>query len=70
MTTRSKPPTATPQMSAAAIRRKHWRVLPCSALLNRTAFLGAAVVVLFAVYVLLGSYTVTIPDFFRILTAT
>ncbi|MCZ9883758.1 FecCD family ABC transporter permease [Arthrobacter sp. B2a2-09] len=36
--------------------------------LNRTALLGAGVVVLFAVTVLLGSYTVTIPDFFRILT--
>ncbi|WP_426999035.1 FecCD family ABC transporter permease [Pseudarthrobacter sp. N5] len=31
--------------------------------------LAAAVVVLFAVSILLGSYTVTIPDFFRILTA-
>ncbi|MBA4102669.1 MAG: enterobactin ABC transporter permease [Arthrobacter sp.] len=38
-------------------------------LLNRTAFLAAVVVVLFAVSVLLGSYTVTIPDFFRILIA-
>lgn len=35
--------------------------------LNRTALLGAGVVVFFAVAVLLGSYTVTIPDFFRIL---
>ena len=34
--------------------------------LNRTAFLAAAVVILFAVSVLLGSYTVTIPDFFKI----
>lgn len=34
--------------------------------LNRTASLGAAVVVLFFVSVLLGSYTVTIPDFFTI----
>lgn len=39
------------------------------ALLNRTAILGAAVVILFAAGILLGSYTVTIPDFFRILTA-
>ncbi|MBP3042453.1 iron chelate uptake ABC transporter family permease subunit [Arthrobacter jiangjiafuii] len=31
------------------------------------AALGAAVVVLFAVNILLGTYTVTIPDFFRIL---
>ncbi|MFN3925613.1 MAG: iron ABC transporter permease, partial [Pseudarthrobacter sp.] len=38
-------------------------------LLNRTAFLAAVVVVLFAVSVLLGSYTVTIPDFVRILIA-
>ncbi|WP_284984768.1 iron chelate uptake ABC transporter family permease subunit [Arthrobacter sp. efr-133-TYG-118] len=37
--------------------------------LNRTALLGSGVVVFFAVAVLLGSYTVTIPDFFRILTA-
>jgi iron complex transport system permease protein len=36
---------------------------------NRTAILGFAVVLMFAVYVLLGSYTVTIPDFFRILAA-
>ena len=39
------------------------------AYLNRTAFLAAAVVILFAVSVLLGSYTVTIPDFFKILFA-
>ncbi|MEZ2391441.1 FecCD family ABC transporter permease [bacterium RCC_150] len=37
--------------------------------MNRTAFLVAAVVVLFAATVLLGSYTVTIPDFFSILAA-
>ncbi|MFF1386191.1 FecCD family ABC transporter permease [Arthrobacter sp. NPDC058288] len=37
--------------------------------LNRTAVLAFAVVVLFAVSVLLGSYTVTIPDFFKILLA-
>lgn len=37
--------------------------------LNRTALLGAGVVLLFSVTVLLGGYTVTIPDFFRILTA-
>ncbi|MDQ0730396.1 FecCD family ABC transporter permease [Arthrobacter sp. B1I2] len=36
--------------------------------LNRTAVLAAGVVVLFAVSVLLGSYTVTIPDFFTIVT--
>ncbi|HEY9358721.1 MAG TPA: iron chelate uptake ABC transporter family permease subunit, partial [Arthrobacter sp.] len=33
----------------------------------RTAFLALGVVAIFAVYVLLGSYTVTIPDFFKIL---
>ena len=38
-------------------------------LLNRTAFLAFAVVLLLAASILLGSYTVTIPDFFRILTA-
>ncbi len=37
--------------------------------LNRTALLAAGVLVLFTVYVLLGSYTVTIPDFFKILAA-
>ncbi|MEO5320580.1 iron chelate uptake ABC transporter family permease subunit [Arthrobacter sp. CC3] len=37
--------------------------------LNRTAVLAFAVVVLFAVSVLLGSYTVTIPDFVKILLA-
>ncbi|MBT2515335.1 iron chelate uptake ABC transporter family permease subunit [Arthrobacter sp. ISL-30] len=35
----------------------------------RPALLAAAALVLFAVYVLLGSYTVTIPDFFAIVTA-
>ena len=38
-------------------------------ILNRTAVLAFAVVVLFAVSVLLGSYTVTIPDFVKILLA-
>lgn len=47
---------------------KHGRKLP-SRVLTRTALLGFAVVVMFAVYVLLGSYTVTIPDFFTILIA-
>ncbi|CAH0225845.1 Ferric enterobactin transport system permease protein FepG [Arthrobacter sp. Bi26] len=37
--------------------------------MSRTALLAFAVVVLLAVSILLGSYTVTIPDFFRILTA-
>lgn len=35
-------------------------------MLSPTFFLGVALVVMFAVYVLLGSYTVTIPDFFTI----
>ncbi len=35
-------------------------------LLSPTFFLGLALLVMFAVYVLLGSYTVTIPDFFTI----
>jgi iron complex transport system permease protein len=48
--------------------RKHWREMPSRAL-NRTGLLAAAAVVMFAVYVLLGSYTVTIPDFFKILVA-
>jgi iron complex transport system permease protein len=45
------------------------RTLLSGVLLNRTAVLALAVVVLFAVSVLLGSYTVTIPDFFKILAA-
>jgi iron complex transport system permease protein len=36
-------------------------------ILNRTAVLALGVVALFAAYVLLGSYTVTVPDFFKIL---
>ncbi|BCW47226.1 enterobactin ABC transporter permease [Arthrobacter sp. StoSoilB5] len=48
--------------------RKHRHYLP-SRVLSPTLFLGLAVVVMFAVYVLLGSYTVTIPDFFKIVTA-
>jgi iron complex transport system permease protein len=36
-------------------------------IVNRTAFLALGVAALFAGYVLLGSYTVTIPDFFKIL---
>ncbi|GGJ41458.1 enterobactin ABC transporter permease [Paenarthrobacter histidinolovorans] len=42
------------------------RVLSRTFFLRPTFFLGLAVVVMFAVYVLLGSYTVTIPDFFTI----
>ena len=48
--------------------RKYPRFLPFRGL-NRTALLATVVVVLFAVSVLLGSYTVTIPDFFKILIA-
>ncbi len=47
-----------PKLIAQTVRR---------AVLNRTAALVFAVVVMFSVYVLLGSYTVTIPDFFKIL---
>ena len=50
--------------------RKHWRYLPTrGAVFNRTAVLALAVGVVFAAYVLLGSYTVTVPDFLRILAA-
>ena len=42
---------------------------PRSGLMGRTALLAFAVIVLFAVSILLGSYTVTVPDFVRILTA-
>ena len=45
---------------------KHGHQLPLRRVLSPTFFLGLAVVVMFAVYVLLGSYTVTIPDFFTI----
>jgi iron complex transport system permease protein len=38
-------------------------------LLNRTAVLAAGVVLLLAANILLGSYTVTIPDFLNILAA-
>ena len=53
----------TPMGPEAAGQRKGRRRI------NRTAILAAAVVVLFAVSILLGSYTVTIPDFVRILVA-
>lgn len=42
---------------------------PSPSLLDRTAVLALAVVFLFAASILLGSYTVTIPDFLTILTA-
>ncbi|MFE4195795.1 FecCD family ABC transporter permease [Paenarthrobacter sp. NPDC056912] len=46
--------------------RKHTHLLSLRRVLSPTFFLGFAVIVMFAVYVLLGSYTVTIPDFFTI----
>jgi iron complex transport system permease protein len=53
-----------------SVGRGHWRYLSSRrAFHSRTAVLASAVVVLFAAGVLLGSYTVTIPDFFRILAA-
>ncbi|KQR00823.1 enterobactin ABC transporter permease [Arthrobacter sp. Leaf145] len=45
---------------------KHPHHLPLRRVLSPTFFLGLALLVMFAVYVLLGSYTVTIPDFFTI----
>lgn len=54
----------------AHVPPKHRRLLaPRGTVLNRTGILAFAVVALFAASVLLGSYTVTIPDFFRILAA-
>ncbi len=61
-TSRVNPSAGTPNAGSGRPRRTRL-------LLNRTAVLAAVVVVLFAVSVLLGSYTVTIPDFFRILIA-
>ena len=40
--------------------------MPTRRMFSPTVFLALALVVMFAVYVLLGSYTVTIPDFFKI----
>jgi iron complex transport system permease protein len=52
------------------VPRKQRPYLPLAGrFLSRTAVLALAVVVLFAASVLLGSYTVTVPDFFKILTA-
>lgn len=45
---------------------KHSHQMPSRRAFSPTIFLAAALVVMFAVYVLLGSYTVTIPDFFTI----
>lgn len=54
----------------AHVPPKHRRLLaPRGTVLNRTGILALAVVALFAASVLLGSYTVTIHDFFRILAA-
>jgi iron complex transport system permease protein len=49
--------------------RKHRLQVPFRATKSRTSLLAAGVVVLFGVCVLLGSYTVTIPDFFAIVSA-
>lgn len=49
--------------------RPHWRYLSSRGFRSRTAVLLFAVVAVLAAAVLLGSYTVTIPDFFRILAA-
>lgn len=51
-----------PAAGLAAVRTRRRRSTG-----SRLAVAGAVVVVLFALNVLLGSYTVTIPDFFRIL---
>ena len=54
----------------AHVPRKHGRDLsPRGTVLNRTGILALTVAGLFAASVLLGSYAVTIPDFFRILAA-
>ncbi|MGO4592048.1 FecCD family ABC transporter permease [Paenarthrobacter sp. 2TAF44] len=45
---------------------KHGHQMSLRRVLSPTLFLGLALVVMFSVYVLLGSYTVTIPDFFTI----
>ncbi|HKU36051.1 MAG TPA: iron ABC transporter permease, partial [Paenarthrobacter sp.] len=45
---------------------EHPHQMPTRRMFSPTVFLALALVVMFAVYVLLGSYTVTIPDFFKI----
>jgi iron complex transport system permease protein len=64
-------PAADTEMTVrGSVGRGHGRYLSSrGAFRNRTAVLALAVVVLFAAAVLLGSYTVTVPDFFRILAA-
>jgi iron complex transport system permease protein len=58
-------PVAMPETAAGlAAARRHRRRTTA----GRTALVGSVVVVLFAVNILLGSYTVTVPDFFRILS--
>ena len=66
--------TATPNAPAEMAlngnsTRKHPHQVPFRAITSRTGLLAAGVVVVFGVCVLLGSYTVTIPDFFAILSA-
>jgi iron complex transport system permease protein len=61
MSTAHKLPT---ELARTAPRRLHQ--LSVRRVLSPSFFLGLALVVMFAVYVLLGSYTVTIPDFFTI----
>ncbi|MDQ1623823.1 MAG: iron-siderophore transport system permease protein [Actinomycetota bacterium] len=56
-------------ISAKTGRQVPVRASVLRAVRNRTAVLALAVVVLFAASVLLGSYTVTVPDFVKILTA-
>jgi iron complex transport system permease protein len=70
-TTSPVPAVASVEMTVrGSVARRHWRYLSSrGAFRNRTVVLALAVVVLFAAGVLLGSYTVTIPDFFRILAA-
>jgi iron complex transport system permease protein len=46
--------------------RKHHHQMPTRRAVSPTFFLALALLVMFGVYVLLGSYTVTIPDFFTI----
>ena len=47
-------------------RDKHAHQLPLRRVPSPTFFLGLALLIMFSVYVLLGSYTVTIPDFVTI----
>ncbi len=49
-----------------SVSPKHPHQMPLRRVLSPTFFLALALVAMFAVFVLLGSYTVTIPDFFTI----